>query len=68
MNTDRIKGKAPSSVVRVDSGDPNIPEKPHVHFSDGRELNDDKTWRGGRSRALTNKEKEWLKGHGWPLP
>ena len=66
MNQEILAGKAPAGVTRVDV--PRIPhEKPHVHLGDGSALNNDGTWKHGKTK-LTNKQKKWLKKHGWRVP
>jgi len=60
------RGKAPSTVVRVDN--PKIPgQLPHVHFSDGTAMNIDGSVHDAMRGAhnLTNSERIWLFANGW---
>ncbi len=67
MNEEIKKGQAPGTISRVDKGNPDLYEKPHVHFEDGNALNFDGTWKHGE-KDLTNKEKKWLIEHDWQIP
>jgi hypothetical protein len=67
MNKQIRTGKAPGGIKRVDMGDPNLYELPHVHFDDGAALNVNGTWKHGFT-DLTGKQKKWLQQHGWRLP
>jgi len=69
LNQDIRKGSAPDGIERADT--PRIPyEKPHVHFNDGRALNNDGTWKHNpnNNNRLTKKQREWLEANGWLLP
>ena len=61
------KGQQPRGVDRVDPGNPNTGEMPHVHLNDGRALNQDGTWKHG-SGNVNNAVKEWLQQNGWKAP
>ena len=67
MNRQIQKGKAPRGIARVDMGNPDYYEKPHVHFDDGSALNVDGTWKHGGTE-LTGAQQQWLVGNGWSLP
>ena len=54
MQKQKERGQAPDSVERVDRGRPEAGEQSHVHFKDGRTLNQDGSWRGaGDARGRT---------------
>ena len=60
------RGKAPSTVVRVDN--PKIPgQLPHIHFSDGTAMNIDGSTHDAMKgvHELTNAERIWLFENGW---
>jgi RHS repeat-associated protein len=68
MNKEIERGQGPTGVERVDRADPNNPgNQDHVHFTGERAtLNRDGTWGHGDGELnLTNKQREWLKRHGW---
>lgn len=54
-------------IKRLDPGNPDLGELPHIHFEDGASLFIDGTWKH-KSRALTRAEKEWLESVGWTIP
>ena len=66
LQEDIKKGKAPGKIYRVDKGNPNHGEQPHIHFSDGSALNMDGTWKHGK-RKLYNAEREFLRKYGWKI-
>ena len=66
---DIIKGRAPKTIDRIDSGSDRLGEQDHIHFKGkgSNALNKDGTWRHG-GRELTNEERKYLKGIGWKIP
>ena len=70
MNKQAERGQAPKTVDRADSG--KFPgERSHVHFTDGRALYNDGTWKHvgpNQNPSLTRAEANWLNGNGWTLP
>jgi hypothetical protein len=71
MNNQVRNGRAPSSVDRVDLGNPSDPgdEDPHIHFKKEKQaLKQDGTWKEGTGRQLTKAEAEWVKKNNWNLP
>jgi hypothetical protein len=69
MQKEIERGRAPSSIERVDRANPeNYDRFDHIHFKDGRNaLYNNGEWKHG-GRKLTNAEKKWIEGHGWKLP
>ncbi len=65
MNEEIKKGKAPKGFKRVEPGKGPF-EKEHVHINGGA-LNKDGTWKHEPKSRLTNKQKPWLRSHGWSL-
>ena len=65
------KGKAPNTIQRLDKGNPNNNEKPHIHFKDGSALNNDGTWKhlpDNKTHIFTKKEIDFLTEYGWTIP
>ncbi|WP_141924272.1 polymorphic toxin-type HINT domain-containing protein [Haloactinospora alba] len=67
---DKIKkGNAPRGVERLDKGQPETGEQPHIHFDDGSALNLDGSWKGGHPPGNpTKKQRKWLEEIGWGVP
>jgi hypothetical protein len=63
-----LKGQAPKSIRRIDFQNLAPGEIPHIHFEDGSALNIDGSDKEKKPVRLNNKEKEWLKKHGWEIP
>ena len=61
------RGQAPVGITRVDRGNPDLFEQPHVHFDNGSALNKDGTWKHGNAN-LTGEQRQWLTDNGWRLP
>ena len=61
------RGQAPDGVERVDRGNPDLWEQPHVHLNGGAALNKDGTWKHGNAN-LTGDQRKWLQDNGWKLP
>jgi hypothetical protein len=70
MNQEIKRGQAPSTIKRIDGASTNIGDsQDHVHFTDGKALKRDGTWKHGPPRPLSRDEKAWLGDkHGWTLP
>lgn len=65
------RGKAPKDVLRVDKGNPKIPNnKDHVHFRNGSALNYDGTpsHENRGILAITSAITKWLSENGWNAP
>ncbi len=61
------RGQAPKGIERVDKGNPDLFEQPHVHIQGGAALNKDGTWKHGNTH-LTEDQKKWLQDNEWSLP
>ena len=61
------RGQAPKGIERVDKGNPDLFEQPHVHFQNGAALNKDGTWKHGNA-LLTDDQTKWLQDNEWALP
>jgi hypothetical protein len=64
------KGQAPKSIDRADNPHNGDKGKPHIHFKDGRSINNDGTIhdKSKYSKQLNNAEKQFLLDSGWILP
>jgi len=67
LNTDVKRGVAPRTLKRFDKG-LFKGEQDHVHFTDGKALNKDGSWKHGPARKLSNAESKYLGENGWTLP
>jgi hypothetical protein len=54
------RGQAPIGIERVNKGNPNLFEQPHVHLQGGAALNKDGTRKHGNA-LLTNDQAKWLR-------
>jgi hypothetical protein len=71
MQKEVERGLAPSSVERVDRGNPDDPgdREPHIHFKGEKQaLKRDGTWKEGSGRPLTKRETKWVEKHNWTVP
>jgi hypothetical protein len=72
MNKDIEKDNKLKSVDRVDKGNPNEKEKPHVHFGpNGKDgaLNNDGSWEHPpKGNPVTRYIEGWLEYYGWKTP
>jgi RHS repeat-associated protein len=70
MNSSITRGQAPRSVDRADTGKVKG-EQDHVHFSDGRAINRDGSWKHDgptTTPSLSRSEGNFLSENGWSLP
>ncbi len=60
------KGQQPRGIERLDKGNSDHGELPHVHLSDGTSLFINGTWKHGVGH-LTRRMVEWLQNWGWNI-
>ena len=60
-------GQAPKGIKRFDSPHDIKTGQEHVHFSNGRALNKDGSWKDGEAFELSNKLKKYLNENGWKV-